>query len=102
MTLSPTVPRFSARAASCASDSIASVTPNEALAAWVPATDWNTRSTGAPRPISSMAVVTCVNTQPWVGISNRAIRPSSRRNSSPIAARLSDAGLMPITASPLP
>ena len=33
-----------------------------------PATDWNTRSTGAPRRIASMVLVMCVSTQDWVGI----------------------------------
>ena len=40
-----------------------------ALAASVPAIDWNTRSTGAPRRIASICVVTCASTQLCVGIS---------------------------------
>ena len=33
------------------------------LAFWVPAMDWNGRSTGAPASMSPMVVVTCVRTQ---------------------------------------
>ncbi|ALE78557.1 hypothetical protein WY02_09060 [Pseudonocardia sp. AL041005-10] len=65
----PTVPRPSDSAASCASRSIARVTPNPEFAASVPATDWNTRSTGAPRSMISMEVVTWASTQDWVGMS---------------------------------
>ena len=65
----PTVPRSSASAASCASRSSASVTPKPSLAASVPAIDWNTRSTGAPRSMISIDVVTWASTQLWVGIS---------------------------------
>ncbi len=43
--------------------------PKLALAASVPAIDWNTRSSGAPRLIASMELVTWVSTQDWVGIS---------------------------------
>ena len=43
--------------------------PNDAFAACVPAMDWNTRSTGAPRSISSIVVVTWLSTQDWVGMS---------------------------------
>ena len=43
--------------------------PKLLLAASVPAMDWNTRSTGAPRRISSRVVVTWASTQDWVGIS---------------------------------
>jgi hypothetical protein len=102
MTLSPTVPRFSERPASSPSCSRSRVTPKLALAACVPAIDWNTRSTGAPRSISWIAVVTWVSTQDWVGISNRWIRSSISRVRSPSTFRLSLAGLMPITASPQP
>ena len=38
------------------------------FAASVPAIDWNTRSTGAPRSIARMLVVTCASTQLWVGM----------------------------------
>ena len=55
--------------ASWASRSSARLTPKLLLAASVPAMDWNTRSTGAPRSISSMVVVTWASTQDWVGIS---------------------------------
>ena len=41
----------------------------KAEAASVPAMDWNTRSSGAPRLIASMEVVTWVRMQAWVGIS---------------------------------
>ena len=43
--------------------------PKLALAASVPAIDWNTRSSGTPRLIASMELVTWVSTQAWVGIS---------------------------------
>jgi len=43
--------------------------PKLALAASVPAIDWNTRSSGAPRSMAAMEVVTWVRMQPWVGIS---------------------------------
>ncbi len=44
------------------------MTPKDALAAWVPAIDWKTRSTGAPRSIRSTLVVTWQSTQDWVGM----------------------------------
>ena len=53
--------------------SSASVMPKPRLAASVPAMDWNTRSTGAPRLMASSVVVTCVSTQLCVGISWRAM-----------------------------
>jgi hypothetical protein len=68
MTLLPTVPRFSDLPAAIPSRSSAMSTPNALLAVSVPATDWNTRSTGAPRSMSSIVVVTCDSTQDWVGI----------------------------------
>ena len=43
--------------------------PKPRLAASVPATDWKTRSTGAPSSISSMEDVTWLSTQDWVGMS---------------------------------
>ena len=43
--------------------------PKARLAASVPATDWNARSTGAPRSIAAMVFETWVSTQDWVGIS---------------------------------
>ena len=43
--------------------------PKLLLAASVPAIDWNTRSTGAPRSIASIVVVTWVSMQDWVGMS---------------------------------
>ena len=40
---------------------------------WVPAMDWKTRSTGAPRSMACRCVfVTWVSTQLWVGISKRS------------------------------
>jgi hypothetical protein len=72
------------------------------LAASVPATDWKTRSTGAPRSISWIDEVTWVSTQPWVGMSKRAMSSSSSFRRSVSAARLSEAGLMPMVASPVP
>ena len=66
------------------------------------------RSTGIPdrpaRPARSApsVVVTWVSTQPWVGICSRAMISSSSRNSAPITAGSSLAGLMPIQASPEP
>ena len=42
--------------------------PKLRLACSVPAIDWNTRSTGAPRSMASIVVVMCVRTQDWVGI----------------------------------
>ena len=50
--LSPSVPRFSDKAASRASASRERLTPKPALAASVPAMDWKTRSTGAPRSMA--------------------------------------------------
>ena len=44
------------------------MTPKDAFAACVPAMDWKTRSTGAPRSIRSMLVVTWHSTQDWVGM----------------------------------
>ena len=76
--------------------------PNEVLAASVPAIDWNTKSTGTPRLISSIEVVTWVSTQAWVGISNRVMISSKSRARSAMVSTESDAGLMPITASPQP
>jgi hypothetical protein len=102
MTLLPTVPRLSARAASQASRRMERVTPNERLVASVPPTDWNTRSTGTPLSISCSEVVTWPSTQPWVGISKRWMMSSSSLSRSAIAAGESEAGLMPITASPHP
>lgn len=78
------------------------MTPKEAFAAWVPATDWKTRSTGAPRSIRSTLVVTWHSTQDWVGIAYRPITPSSSSSRSRTAFGLSVAGLTPITASPEP
>jgi hypothetical protein len=68
MTSSPSVPRPSDRAAARASCSSDRSMPKLAFAAWVPAIDWNTRSTGAPRSIAAMVLVTWVSTQDWVGI----------------------------------
>ena len=68
MTLSPTVPRPSDSAASRASSSKARLRPKLALAASVPAIDWNTRSTGAPRSMAAMVLVTWVSTHDWVGM----------------------------------
>ncbi|MNR22497.1 hypothetical protein D3C85_1394530 [compost metagenome] len=69
ITLLPTVPRCSASAAWRASSSRASEMPNASLARWLPATDWNTRSTGAPSSIARSVLVTWVSTQDWVGTS---------------------------------
>ena len=102
MTLLPTVPRFSDRPASRASRNSARSTPKLRLAAWVPAIDWNTRSTGKPCPISPSVVVTWVSTQPCVGICSRAMMSSSSRTSEPMMAGSSLAGLMPMQASPDP
>ena len=68
MTLSPSVPRCRASAASRASASSASVIPKARLAASVPPTDWKTRSTGAPRSMTWRVVVTWASTQDWVGM----------------------------------
>ena len=80
-----------------------SVTPNEALAASVPPIDWNTRSTGAPRAMASIVVVTWVSTQLCVGMSKRpddvVEHGEQIEDASPM---LSVAGLMPMTASPQP
>ena len=43
--------------------------PKLRFAASVPAIDWNTRSTGAPRSIACSVVVTWASTQDCVGIS---------------------------------
>ena len=102
MTLRPTVPRPSERAASCASARCASEKPNEALVASVPPIDWNTRSTGAPASMHSIVLVTWVSTQDWVGIAYCSMISASRWLSRVACATLSVAGLMPITASPLP
>jgi hypothetical protein len=67
ITLLPRVPRLRLRAASRASCSMARLMPKPLLAASVPATDWNTRSTGAPRSISCSVLVTWVKMQDWVG-----------------------------------
>jgi hypothetical protein len=42
--------------------------PKPALAASLPAIDWNTRSTGAPRSMIASALVTCVSTQLCAGM----------------------------------
>ena len=42
--------------------------PKLRLSASVPPMDWNTRSTGAPRSMAAMELVTWVSTQVWVGI----------------------------------
>ena len=78
------------------------LTPKLALAASVPATDWNVRSTGAPAAISFSVVVTWARTQLWVGMSYSVRRSSSRCSRARTAAVLSVAGLMPMTASPQP
>ena len=102
MTSVPRLPRLSESAASRASASSARFTPKLALAASVPAMDWNTRSTGAPRRTSSSVVVTWASTQDWVGMSSRQRSSSSISSSSRTRSGLSPAGLTPITASPLP
>ena len=102
MTLSPSLPRPSDSAASRASRSSASVTPKLALAASVPAIDWNTRSTGAPCSMAAICVVTCVSTQLCMGMSKRRRMSSSICHSRCMAASESPAGLMPTTASPAP
>ncbi len=96
------MPRFSARPASHASSSRASETPKARLAASVPAMDWKTRSTGAPRSMARSAVVTWASTQDWIGAPVRRRSSSSISSRAVIASTLSVAGLMPITASPLP
>ena len=77
--------------------------PKLRLAASVPAIDWNTRSTGAPRSIASIVVVTWVSTQALgrnlVGVDDIVEHAAAARST---AGTLSVAGLMPITASPLP
>ncbi|SKT84072.1 Uncharacterised protein [Mycobacteroides abscessus subsp. abscessus] len=102
MTLLPTVPRLRERPASFASRSSARLTPKLSLAPSVPAIDWNTKSTGRFRSISSIVVVTCASTHDCVGISNLSRMSSIRRNRSPAACGESVAGLMPMTASPQP
>ena len=64
--------------------------------------DWKTRSTGAPCSMARKVVVTCASTQDCVGIAQRRRISSIIRNRSETVATLSVAGLMPITASPLP
>ena len=97
ITLRPTVPRSNASAASCASRSSARLMPNPALAASVPAIDWNTRSTGAPFAIASIALVTWVSTQVCDRDGVAPAGTSSSMCSSVVAlATLSVAGLMPI------
>ena len=96
------MPRFSASAASRASRSNASDTPKDSFTPCVPPIDWNTRSTGAPRCIATMVVVTCDSTQVWVGMSKRSRTESSMRSSAITASTLSVAGFTPITASPAP
>ena len=88
--------------AAWASRSRARVTPKLALAASVPATDWNVRSTGAPASIRPSVVVTWARTHVWVGMSYSVRRSSSRRSRASTAAGLSVAGLTPMTASPHP
>ena len=77
MQLSPTVPRRRLFVASQASSRMERLMPKLALAFSVPARDWKVRSTGTPRLISSMVLVTCVSTQLWVGIWYLEMRPSS-------------------------
>ena len=78
------------------------MTPNPRLAACVPATDWNTRSTGAPCSSSSRVVVTWVSTQDWIGASIRCRASSISSSSARTVEGRSVAGLMPTTASPEP
>ena len=73
MTLSPrapsnSAPRCSDSAAARASASSARSMPKPRLVASVPAIDWNTRSTGAPRSMACKVLVTWVSTQDWVGM----------------------------------
>ena len=86
----------------CASSSSARSMPKDALAACVPAMDWNTRSTGAPCDMACMVLVTWVSTQVCVGISPRASTSASTWFSRTRSGTLSDTGLMPTTASPAP
>jgi len=102
ITLSPNGPRPSDCAAARASARSARRTPKLSFAFCVPAIDWNTRSTGAPFSIASMVCVTCVSTHDCVGIAKRAMTSSASFNRSISTGRLSDTGLMPITASPAP
>ncbi|MCY1268820.1 hypothetical protein D9M68_324610 [compost metagenome] len=102
MTLSPTVPRARPCAASRASASSARLMPKAVLARSLPATDWNTRSTGAPCAIARSVLVTWVSTHDCVGISKRLRSASSICSSETMAPRLSEAGLMPMVASPHP
>ena len=51
--------------------------PKLALAACVPATDWNSRSTGAPRSSAASCVVMCARQQACVGTSSASMRRSS-------------------------
>ncbi len=53
--------------------------PKLALAASVPAIDWNSRSTGAPRSRHASCVVMWARQQAWVGIASASIRRSSAR-----------------------
>jgi hypothetical protein len=72
------------------------------LAGWVPATDWNTRSTGAPCSSARSVVVTWASTQDWVGMPYRVITSSTSCSRATVRAGESVAGLMPMTASPQP
>ena len=76
--------------------------PKLSLVFWVPPTDWNTRSTGAPASMPRIWWVTWVSTQDWVGMAKRVMSSSSARQSSMNTGSPSPAGLMPITASPQP
>ena len=78
------------------------VTPKLRLVASVPPIDWNTRSTGAPCCIACRVVLTCVRMHDCVGIAYFSITLDSKWLSLITCARLSVAGLMPITASPQP
>ena len=96
------MPRFSASAWSRASFSSDRDTPKDAFTPSVPPMDWNTRSTGAPRSIASIVVVTCDNTQLCVGMAKRSRTVSSISSTRITASMLSVAGFTPITASPAP
>ena len=76
--------------------------PKPVLAFSVPAMDWNIRSIGIFLFANWIPEVIWVSTQDWVGIWYSWIMWSNNFNNSERFCRLSVAGLIPITASPLP